>query len=259
MTNDEYIKAIELRRSRRAYRSRYLSDDIKNVIKEMVSAVNEISDAQFVFVDDGSPAFKLFTGKFSMIVICGNDSQKSREDAGYYGESIVLQCVYHGLGTCWVNSTYNENKVYEMIKLPRDKRIYCVITVGYPKERFNAVEKTMYNATHKKNKTYQDMFEACDEKIPDAYAYAMKLVEKAPSAVNRRPVKFRYENQTLSARVEEPYSDKSIDLGIAKLHFLLGIRAMGINGRWTLNNTFEEIKPKIIKFEKKKEAPKEEV
>ena len=257
MTNDEYIQAIELRRSRRAYKSRFLSDDVKNVIKEMVSAVNEISDAEFIFVDDATPAFKIFAGKFSMIVVCGNDSQKSREDAGFYGESIVLQCVYHGLGTCWVSGTYNEDKTYGMIKLSKDKRIYCVITVGYPKERLNPIEKTMYGATHKKNKTYQDMFEACDEKLPEEYAYAMKLVEKAPSAVNRRPVKFRYENKVLSARVEEPYSDKSIDFGIAKLHFLLGVRAKGINGHWTLTNTFEEVKPQIIKFEKK-EAPKEE-
>ncbi|MBR6391985.1 MAG: nitroreductase family protein [Eubacterium sp.] len=251
MTNEEYIKAIDMRRSRRAYTSKPLSEDIKNVIKEMVDAVNQISEADFTFVDDATPAFKLFTGKFSMIVISGNDTQKGREDAGFYGESIVLQCVYHGLATCWVGGTYNENKAYEMLKLPKGKRIYCVITVGYEKDRLSVVERTMYNAMHKKNKSYQDMFEACDEKLPDAYAYAMSLVEKAPSDVNSRPVKFRYENGVLSAHVEEPYSDKSIDCGIAKLHFLLGARAKEINGHWNAKNEFEEIKASILKFENK--------
>lgn len=248
MTNQEYIAAMDMRRSRRAYQNRHLSEEYKSIIKDMVNAVNEQTGLDFVFIDDATPAFRIFAGKFSMIAVCGPDSQKAREDSGYYGESIVLQCVYHGLGTCWVSGTYNENKVYEMLDLPREKRLYCVIAVGYPKEKLNTVEKAMYKATHKKNKSYQDMFEYCDKKLPEAYAYALKLVEKAPSAVNRRPVKFRYEDGVLSAYVDEPYSDKSIDFGIAKLHFVLGIRAKGLNGCWTAENAFEEIRPQRIRF-----------
>jgi len=250
MTTQEYIKAIEMRHSRRSYKNKHLDEDTKNVIKEMVEAVNESSGLDLIFVDDATPAFRIFKGKFSMIAVCGPDSQKSMEDAGYYGESIILQCVYHGLGTCWVSGSYNENKTYEMIKLPRSKRLYCVIVIGYPSERENMLEKTMYKATHKKSKSYQDMFEICDEKLSEEYSYAMKLVEMAPSAVNRRPVKFKYENSVLSARVEEPYSDQSIDFGIAKLHFVLGCKAKGINGKWNENNVFEEIVPQRIKFVK---------
>ncbi len=257
MTNSQYIEAIDKRHSRRAYKSKALSPEIMEVIKEMVSAVNEAADLDFIFIEDATPVFKMFTGKFSMIVVAGPDSQKAREYCGYYGESIVLQCVYHGLGTCWVSDTYNENKTYEMIDLPREKRIYAVIAVGYAKDKYSLVEKTMYNATHKKNKLYQNMFEVCDEKLPEEYVYAMKLVEKAPSAVNRRPVLFRYENGVLSGRVDEPYSDKSVDFGIAKLHFVLGCRAKGINGSWTFDNVFEETQSQRIKFRPKNEETKE--
>lgn len=258
MTNQEYIKAIEMRHSRRSYKSRPLSQEVMGVVKEMVDAVNEAANLDFIFIEDATPAFKIFTGKFSMIVVCGPDSQKAREDCGYYGESIVLQCVYHGLGTCWVSGTYNENKVYEMIDLPRDKRIYAVITIGHAKERYTVIEKTMYNATHKKSKPYQKMFDVCDKKLPDEYAYAMKLVEMGPSAVNRRPVHFKYENDVISAFVDEPYSDKSVDFGIAKLHFTLGCRAKGINGHWTFENTFEVVEPQRIKFEPKTEEQENE-
>lgn len=251
MTNEEYLKAIDMRRSRRAYKNRPLSPEIMEVVGDMVSAVNESAGLDFVFIEDATPAFRIFTGKFSMIVVCGDNSQKAREDCGYYGESIVLQCVYHGLGTCWVSGTFNENKVYEMVKLPKEKRIYAVITIGYPKESFSVVEKAMYNATHKKNKPYQKMLDICDKKLPEEYVFAMKQVEKAPSAVNRRPVKFRYENDVISAYVEEPYSDMSIDFGIAKLHFVIGCRAMGINGKWSLDNTFETTQR--IKFISKEE------
>lgn len=251
MTNEEYIQAIEKRKSRRAYRNKPLDADTMSVIKEMVNAVNEKTGLHLIFIEDATPYFRIFSGKFSMIIVSGADSQKLREEAGYYGESIVLQCVYHGLGTCWVSGTYNENKVYETIKIPREERIYAVITIGYPKSSYSVVEKTMYNATHKKSKTYPDMFDVLDDKLPEAYQYGFKLVEKAPSAVNRRPVRFRYENGVLSGSVDEPYSDKSIDFGIAKLHFVLGCRAKGVNGHWTRENIFEEIKPQRIKFEVK--------
>lgn len=91
------------------------------------------------------------------------------------------------------------------------------------------------------------MIEACDERLPAHYEYAMQLVEAAPSAVNRRPVKFRYENGLISASVDEPYSDKSIDFGIAKLHFQLGASAKGIKGEW-INGVFTEDKNRVIKF-----------
>ena len=248
MTNAEYLEAVEKRHSRRAYRQKPLSSEIMQIIKEMVNAVNKDANLDFTFIEDATPFFKIFSGKFSMIVIAGPDTQKARESCGYYGESIVLQCVYHGLGTCWVSGTYNENKVYEALHLPSDKRIYAVITIGYAKDKYSLVEKTMYNATHKKNKSYQDMIELCDAKLPEAYAYGMKLVEMAPSAVNRRPVHFRYENGILSGYVDEPYSDKSVDFGIAKLHFLIGVRAKVIIGKWSLDNSFEEYGGQRIKF-----------
>lgn len=253
MTNEQYIEAIEKRHSRRAYKQKPLGAEIKQVISQMVDAVNESAGLDFIFIDDATPFFKIFTGKFSMIVVAGPDTQKAREDCGYYGESIVLQCVYHGLGTCWVSGTYNENKVYETVNLVSEKRIYAVITIGYAKDNYSLIEKTMYNATHKKSKTYQDMFEACDAKLPEEYAYGMKLVEKGPSAVNRRPVKFRYENGVLSGYVDEPYSDKSVDFGIAKLHFLIGVKSKGINGKWSFDNVFEQTQSQRIKFESKNE------
>lgn len=253
MTNEQYIEAIEKRHSRRAYKQKPLGAEIKQVVSQMVDAVNESAGLDFIFIDDATPFFKIFTGKFSMIVVAGPDTQKAREDCGYYGESIVLQCVYHGLGTCWVSGTYNENKVYETVNLASEKRIYAVITIGYAKDNYSLIEKTMYNATHKKSKTYQDMFEACDAKLPEEYAYGMKLVEKGPSAVNRRPVKFRYENGVLSGYVDEPYSDKSVDFGIAKLHFLIGVKSKGINGKWSFDNVFEQTQSQRIKFESKNE------
>lgn len=247
MNNEEYIKAIEMRASRRSYKGVPLDEGIMANIKDMVDYVNKKANLNFVFVENASPAFSLFSGRFSAVAVCGEDTAAARESCGYYGETIVLQCAYHGLGTCWVSGTYNENTILNMIELPEKIRLYCVIVIGFANSKKSLLENIMYKATHKNSKPYQKMFEVCDEKLPQHFEYAMQLVEKAPSAVNRRPVNFRYENGVVSASVDEPYSDKSIDFGIAKLHFKLGASAKGIKGEW-IGGEFVEDKNKVLKF-----------
>lgn len=201
-----------------------------------------------MFIEDGRFAFNLHSGMMSLIAVCGPDTIPAREACGYYGETIVLQCAFHGIGTCWVG-TFNENKVLERLDLPQKTRLYCVIAVGYVSEKKSLKEKLIYNSTHKKSIPYQKMFEVCDEKLPDNIVFAMKQVEKAPSSVNRRPVKFRYENGVVCASVSDPYSDKSIDFGIAQLHFRLGMSAKGERGEWR-NGIFVVDKQRILKFPK---------
>ncbi|MCD7871968.1 MAG: nitroreductase family protein, partial [Clostridiales bacterium] len=244
MTNEEYLKAIDIRCSRRTFKNNGLENEAKEVIKELVEYVNKKANLNFVFIDDARFAFNIHSGKTSLIAVCAGDSIAAREACGFYGETIVLQCAYHGIATCWVGS-YNENKVLEKLDLPKGIRLYCVIALGYASKSKSVKEKIMYNATHKKSKPYQKMFEVCDKKLPDEFVFAMQQVEKAPSSVNRRPVKFRYENSILSGSVDEPYSDKSIDFGIAQLHFQLGASAKGIKGKW-INGSFIVDDEKIL-------------
>ena len=87
--------------------------------------------------------------------------------------------------------------------------------------------------------------------------FVRRLVEKERSSVNRRRVKFRYENGGFTASVSEPYSDKSIDFGIAQLHFQLGMSAKGIKGEWK-NGEFIEDTQRILKFPKRETETEEE-
>lgn len=249
MTNQEYIEAISMRCSRRTYSPHALDEETKDVIKNMIDAVNDSAGTEFKFIDDATPAFKLFTGKFSAVAVCGDDSEKTRIKSGYYGESIVLQCVFHGLGTCWVTGTYDENKILAMLNLPKQTRLYGLIVIGFVKEKLSSKEKIMHNIMHKKHIPYQKMIEACDEKLPECYAYAMELVGKAPSGTNSKPVHFKYEKGIISAYVDEPYSDKSISFGIAQLHFCIGAMAKGVKGSWDFTGRFiPEDQSKVIKF-----------
>ena len=124
MTNAEYIEAIGARCSRRTYSHTPPDPRVLEILQEMVDAVNHQSGLSFRLLADGTAPFTLFTGKFALVAVCGPDTEWARIQSGYFGESIVLQCVYHGLGTCWVTGTYNENKLYQMLDLPRDLRLY---------------------------------------------------------------------------------------------------------------------------------------
>ncbi len=88
----------------------------------------------------------------------------------------------------------------------------------------------MYNATHKTNKPYQKMMEACDRALPEPYVFAMQMVEKAPSATNRRCVRFRYEEGKISASVDAPYSNKP-GLWYCPAAFSVGRRPQGCAGQ----------------------------
>lgn len=252
MTNEEYIKAIDMRRSRRTYRPYSLDSATLEVVGNLVDIVNKQEGLHFRLIEDGSDAFTIISGKFSLVAICGTDTEKTRIKSGYYGEMIVLQCVYHGLGTCWITGTYDENKVLAKLNLPKDIRLYGVIVIGSVKDKLSTKEKMLHNITHKQSKPYQKMFDVCDQKLPPYYEYAMRLVEKAPSDTNRRPVHFKYENGVMSGYVEEPYSDKSIEFGIVQLHFKLGAAAKGVRGEWDMSGRFCTEDQKVIKFPENK-------
>lgn len=258
MTNEEYIKAIDMRCSRRTYRSRALDGETMQVIKNLAQIVNEKSGLDFRFIEDGTFAFTLFTGRFSLLALCGEDSERARIKVGYFGEMIVLECAYHGLGTCWVTGTYNENKVLEYLKLPKKTRLYGVIVIGNVKPKLSTKERVMYNVTHKTSKPYQKMLDVCDRRLPPYYVRAMELVEKAPSGTNERPVHFKYEDGVISGYVDEPYSDKSIDFGIAQLHFNIGAQSMGVKGEWNTSGVFCPQGKKVIKFPNNEEENENE-
>ena len=76
--------------------------------------------------------------------------------------------------------------------------------------------------------------------VPDWFIRGMRAVQKAPSAINKQPVKFMYQEGMVSATVprETPY--QSIDLGIAMLHFEIGAyfgkKFELIDGNYKLNS-----------------------
>ncbi|MDD2352740.1 MAG: nitroreductase family protein, partial [Atribacterota bacterium] len=65
-------------------------------------------------------------------------------------EHISLQAADLGLGTCWIGA-FDQEKVKEILKIPKDVAIVCLMTLGYPadigltRERKSLKEIICYN------------------------------------------------------------------------------------------------------------------
>ncbi len=71
-------------------------------------------------------------------------SVKNREfpliDIGIAAEHFCLQAAELGLGTCMLG-WFNENKIKQLLNIPRKKRIGLVISLGYPPEDYKLRKK----------------------------------------------------------------------------------------------------------------------
>lgn len=221
------LEAIDLRRSRRTYLNTPIASDSINKLKAFIEQYNKQSGLSIQFIEDGSKAFQglnitygMFSGVRSFIAIVGKISDElAKEKAGYYGELLVLKATQFGLGTCWVGGTYNRKQCPCTVK--KDEALLIIIPVGNVSEKNSLKENTIYKLVHRHTKALEELYSS-DEHVPEWFTQGMKAVQKAPSAVNKQPVHFRYEAGTVTAAVNNMDNSLPIDLGIAKAHFELG-------------------------------------
>ncbi|MGA9189023.1 MAG: nitroreductase family protein [Methanosarcina sp.] len=76
-----------------------------------------------------------FVGTASHVIAgIGDSTQKWHQvDLAIALEHIVLEAVELGLGTCWIGA-FNEDEVKKILKIPQDKKVVALLTVGVPAE-----------------------------------------------------------------------------------------------------------------------------
>lgn len=220
------IEAIQARTSVRAYSSMEISDADLEPIMMAMDIFNKESGLTMEFMKDGSAAFDGITKSYGMfkdvrglIVLKGpSDDIDLDEKAGYFGELLVLEATVVGLGTCFVAGTYDPSA----ISIKDGERLVCVVTVGYPKEKRPFREKLIKKFTSSKAsvETHLTSSGECPQWVSDGVDAALR----APSAMNRKPVKFRYDNDELTIYVDGEGGYNMIDLGIAKANFVTAVK-----------------------------------
>jgi nitroreductase len=237
-------EAINVRTSRRKYLEGALEQMQSDKLQKLITEYNQIGGFRIELVLNNGEAFNGFTRSYGMLsgvnhyfgFIAHEDDPHADEKIGYYGELLVLHATTLGLGTCWVGGTFSKSKT--PFNLTANERLACLITVGNIEETHSFKEKLIYHITHRKTKSLEKMF-TTNGPVPDWFLKGMEAVQKAPSAMNKQPVMFSYQDGCIKAAVKSTTKYLvAFDLGIAKLHFELGSGG----GKWQWGNGAEFVR-----------------
>ena len=153
-----FFEVIENRRSIRVFDSCLVEDEkIDQLISTVLRAPNARSahSCNFVVVTNGDlleqlagarPSGGAFVAKAPLaIVVCG-DPKKAHpwvEDAAIAASHLQLAAQALGLGSCWFHirgkdhsdSLTSHDYVADLLKLPENQQVVCIIAIGYGAEK----------------------------------------------------------------------------------------------------------------------------
>lgn len=229
-------QAIARRASRRSYLPDPLTDEHQAALRARMAQLARAGAVRIELVGDGGQAFShfgksygFFSGVRSFFALIGReDDPDAGEKLGYLGELLVLEACGLGVDTCWVGGTYDAGVC--PCTLAAGEKLFCVITVGYSVQKRGLKEALIYRMIHRGTKDLEELYEARGP-VPAWFMEGMQAVRRAPSALNRQAVKFRYERGRVCAEVPSLSNFYDLDLGIAKAHF-----ALPAGGCWQWGN-----------------------
>lgn len=213
--------AISARHSVRTYLNKPLTPDVIGVLTAKIDEINKNTPLNIQLVVNEPRAFQgplakygKFSGVTNYLVVAGKKSETLDEQAGYYGEQLVLFAQTQGLNTCWVGLSYS--KIPGTYTLSDNEKIVCYIALGY-----GAAQGTPH-----KIKTPEQVSNTSSQ-TPDWFHRGVNAALLAPTAINQQKFHFQYipkTNGKAIVRASRKFSlagYTKVDLGIAKLHFEL--------------------------------------
>ncbi len=208
------LEAIDARRSVRRYQTRAIEPAKKQALLAEVDRCNRESGLHIQLITDEPEAFTgalanygHFTGVSNYIALVGKKSKTLNEQAGYYGEQIVLKAQQLGLNTCWVALTFSKRKCKAVVN--KGEKLALVISLGYGETQGKS----------RPSKRPADVADLTD--APDWFLAGIDAALKAPTAMNQQRFRFtRNGNSVTAVATGGFYSD--VDLGIVKYHFEVG-------------------------------------
>lgn len=251
------IELIKMRTSCRSFDERDIESIVLKKLNDYIEDINEETKikARFVLATkndiDGRTTKKLGTygvisGANLFIVGILDKEEKNVLEFGYLFEKIILLATELGLGTCWLGGTFNKNDFQQNVTLLENEFIPIVSPIGIKKEKprvFESAMRVVIGAD--KRKQWSELFfeekisVPLDEKNAGEYSVPIEMVRLGPSASNKQPWRIVKGNdgfhfflcRTKGYGVVS-YDMQKNDMGIAKCHFELTAKELGLKGNW---------------------------
>jgi hypothetical protein len=243
----QWLAAVARRWSRRVYDGRPADTAILDSIDRCCREFRPYPGARALLVR--APEADVFTGIVGgygrisgaphlLVFVADERDPFADQHVGLTGEGAVLEATSRGLDTCWVGGFFREDKVRRIVDLDADERVYSISPLGHAAPSLTLTEKAMRGmAGAKKRKRVEEIAPGIGDSWPQWAVAAVETARLAPSAMNRQPWRFRFEDAGLviakDSALETPKVTRRLDDGIAMLHSELGARASGAAGDWT--------------------------
>jgi len=147
------LEAIKKRQSVRSYQDKKIPEDVLQQVLEagrLAPSAKNKQQRKFIVVKDEDLRKKLvpactnqkFVGEASVVIAgcatnpddvmtCGERSYSINLAIAL--DHMSLEAASLGLGTCWISAFY-QDQVKEILGVPEDVRIVCLMLLGYPEE-----------------------------------------------------------------------------------------------------------------------------
>lgn len=232
--------AVEQRTSRRTYQERRIEPQKTAQIKDLIDEINGESGLHLQFIENGDhflsgfkASYGLITGKPSLVALVGDTGDPElKQKIGYFGEFVVLECVTLGLGTCWIAGTFNRKECMKAISMKDGEDLICVLAVGNVAQNKN-VKELLVSKLNGGKQSFDELLKDKDSSLPSWVVSGIEAARLAPSAVNGKPIGYRYRDNKLTAYITKTnHESEQIDLGISMAHFHLGAQHGSKEGNW---------------------------
>ncbi len=147
----DVMKAIEKRRSVRAYQSKFVPEDkLKKILQaaRLAPSARNSQPHKFIIVKDPQLIKKLakeatehsFIGEAPVIIvgvaldpnyIMSSDVPAHPVDIAIAIDHMTLIAVEEGLGTCWIGG-FNQDKIKQILNIPEKCKAVILLSLGYP-------------------------------------------------------------------------------------------------------------------------------
>ncbi len=210
-------EAIAARHSVRRYVKKPLPLQITQRLAEEIDGCNSDTGLHIQAVWNEPKAFGglaahygKFEGAENYLALIGPKGPGLEEQAGYWGEHLVLLAQMLGLNTCWVAGTFSKGAVRSAITVEPGEKLACVIALGYGATQ---------GVSHR-SKPLETLCR-CPKPMPGWFRSGMEAALLAPTAINQQ--RFRIALSGGGAEAKALLGPNShIDLGIVKYHFEVG-------------------------------------
>ena len=153
----DVLEAIRTRRSIRRYKKEPVPEEMLEQILEAgrwAPSANNSQPWNFIVLKDEKlmreiaevTTYGKFLAKAPLgiaVIIDPNASTHPVEDGAIATQNMLLAAHALGLGACWIGSygSVYEDKVKKMLKVPEEKRLLSIISIGFPTETREKMRK----------------------------------------------------------------------------------------------------------------------